>query len=121
MPAYDYHCESCAENFSVFKPMAEYQTPAHCPKCAKPAARNYLAEHCDQKAHAGNWPMKSEALGVHPDQIGEAREQSIKLGVPTEFTKDGRPILTSPKHRKRYAEALGFHDRNGGYSDPVRK
>lgn len=68
-----------------------------------------------------NWPMKSDALGVHPSQIEEAREESRKMGVPTDFTKDGRAILTSARHRKRYAEAHGIYDRNGGYGDPQRR
>lgn len=68
-----------------------------------------------------NWPMKSDALGVHESQIGEATEEARRCGVPTEFTKDGRAILTSAKHRKAYAEMYGMYDRNGGYGDPQRK
>lgn len=67
------------------------------------------------------WPMKSDALGVHPSQIAEARELSVKFGVPTDFTPDGRAILNDPHHRRQYAESQGFYDRNGGYSDPQRK
>jgi putative FmdB family regulatory protein len=121
MPVYEFRCSQCEESWSVMRPMAECKDPAHCPKCAKVGERNFIGEHHGTAHHAGNWPMKSEALGVHPDQIGEAVEQARKLGIPTEFTKDGRPILTSPGHRKRYAEALGFWDKNGGYSDPCRK
>ncbi len=69
----------------------------------------------------GTWPMKSDALGVAEDQIQEAAEEARRHGVPTEFTKDGRAILTSPKHRKAYAELYGMYDRNGGYGDPQRR
>lgn len=68
-----------------------------------------------------NWPMKSDALGVAEDQIEEATAEARRCGVPTEFTKDGRAILTSAKHRKQYAELYGMYDRNGGYGDPQRK
>lgn len=65
--------------------------------------------------------IHSDALGVHPKQITEARESAIKKGVPTEFDKKGRPIFTSRLHRKRYCEAYGYFDRDGGYGDAQRK
>lgn len=65
------------------------------------------------------WPMKSDALGVLPEQIPEAMEEARRHGVPTEFDPHtGEAILTSPGHRKRYAEMYGIYDRNGGWSDP---
>lgn len=65
------------------------------------------------------WPMKSDALGVSPEQIPEAMAEAIRYGVPTEFDpRTGEAILTSPGHRRRYAEMYGIYDRNGGYSDP---
>lgn len=80
--------------------------------------RDIRAEHGGRKHTPGTWPMKSDAAGVHPDQIAEARAHSIEAGVPTDFTPDGRAILTSRKHRKDYCRAIGMHDRNGGYGDP---
>ena len=67
------------------------------------------------------WPMYSDALGVSPSQIKEAREESIRMGVPTDFTKDGRAILRDKGHRRKYAEANGMYDRNAGYGDPQPK
>ena len=69
----------------------------------------------------GNWPMESYALGVNPDQAKEAEAESVKMGVPTQFASNGDAVFTSPSHRKRYAEALGYFDRNAGYSDPQPK
>jgi hypothetical protein len=66
------------------------------------------------------WPIKSEALGVHPSQVGEARQECLKRGLNTEYTKDGRPIFTGPAHRKKHCEAMGYYDRNAGYGDPQR-
>jgi hypothetical protein len=82
--------------------------------------RDYTAERALTRPPA-NWPMESDALGVHESQIEQARAESVRVGVPTDFTRDGRAILTSPGHRKRYAEAIGFFDRNAGYSDPLPK
>lgn len=67
------------------------------------------------------WPLKSDAMKVHPADVREATEYARQLGVPTEYRKDGRPVFTSQGHRKRFCEAHGFYDRNGGYGDPQRK
>ena len=67
--------------------------------------------------YAWDRPLLSDALAVHPSQIEEAREDAKQKGVPTDFTPDGRPILTSRAHRKRYLKAYGFHDKQGGYGD----
>ena len=80
-------------------------------------ARDYASELVGTRP-PGNWPMESDALGVDATQVDEARAESVRMGIPTDFTRDGRAILTSPEHRKQYAEALGFFDRNAGYSDP---
>jgi len=80
--------------------------------------RDIRSEHTNFKHAPGNWPMASDAAGVHPDQIAEATAMSIKKGVPASFTPDGRVIFTSRKHRKDYCRSIGMHDRNGGYSDP---
>lgn len=80
--------------------------------------RDIRQEHCSVKNTAGNWPMKSDAAGVASHQSKEAYEHSVRIGIPTEFTSDGRAIFTSRKHRKDYCRAIGLHDRNGGYGDP---
>lgn len=58
------------------------------------------------------WPMASDALAVHPDQVAEFSEDSRKRGVPTDFAPDGRCILTSKAHKDRYMRAYGYHDKN---------
>lgn len=83
------------------------------------AFRDIVAEHRGTRHCPGNWPMHSCAMGVGIDQVQEAQEYSRKIGVPTEFdSQTGDAIFTSPAHRKRYCEAHGFIDRNGGFSDP---
>lgn len=63
------------------------------------------------------WPILSDAVGIHPDQVDEAREECKRLGVPTDFKDDGRVVFTSRAHRKEYLRAHGYYDRNGGYGD----
>jgi hypothetical protein len=61
------------------------------------------------------WPRLSDALGVSPKQRQEAQEQSIKLGVPTEFAEDGRAVLRDTAHQRDLQKALGYFNRDGGY------
>lgn len=61
----------------------------------------------------GHWPMASEAMGVHPKSIGKAIEKDRALGAPpTNYDTTGRPIWTSPGHKKAFCKAHGVHDRN---------
>ena len=62
-------------------------------------------------------PVHSDALAVHPKQIGEAVEDARRKGVPTDFDRSGRPIFGDRDHKKRYCQAYGFYDRSGGYGD----
>jgi hypothetical protein len=65
----------------------------------------------------GTSPHASEALAVHPGQVQEAVESAKRMGVPTEFLPDGRPIMRSRAHQKAYLKAYGFKNRDGGYGD----
>lgn len=90
-------------------------------KNGKEYRRDIHAEHRGTRHYPGNWPMASDALGAHPDQIGEVRSYLRSKGTDCEFLGDGRAVLESPGHRKAVAEARGFFDRNGGYSDPQKR
>lgn len=59
---------------------------------------------------SAGWPKASLSMAVHPSQAKEAFEQARRMGVPTDFTPRGEPILTSPGHQKAYARALGLQD-----------
>jgi hypothetical protein len=65
--------------------------------------------------------MVSDAAGVSPEQSVDAMRHSQEIGIPTEFNSQGQAVFTSASHRKRYCEAIGLYDRNGGFSDPQRK
>jgi hypothetical protein len=72
--------------------------------------------------HAGScfvaWkPLASDALAVHPKQVKQAALDAEAKGVPTRFLPDGRPVFESRSQRKRYCEAYGYFDRDGGYGD----
>lgn len=61
------------------------------------------------------YPIKSVALAVTSKQVKSAQEDSVKKGVPTEFTKGGRPILRDAAHRKQYMKAYGYRDLDSYY------
>ena len=84
--------------------------------------RNIPAEWRGSDDICGNWPMKSDALGVLPSQIEEASAHLAECGVPTSFTTDGtaRCIVENRGHRNRILNALNMHDRNAGYGDRAR-
>ena len=68
--------------------------------------RDYHAEKPRQLV-ADTWPRVGLCAGVMPDQAQEAYQKSVNDGVPTNFTKGGDPIFTSPGHRKRYMRSIG--------------
>lgn len=64
----------------------------------------------NQKA---GWPIESIALQVDPSQVEEFQNESRRLGVPTEYTSEGRPILRNAAHARAYRKSQGFFDRDG--------
>lgn len=118
MPNYCYKCAKCQERFVQNVPVRDRNSVA-CATCGTTAQRDWAQELGQPRLYRGQWPLASDALGVHPAQIAEARAMAEKHGVPTEFTRDGRAILRDAKHRRRYARLRGYHDLNAGYSDPV--
>lgn len=83
--------------------------------------RDMIAEHMGFRNTPGTYPYYSDAMGVHPDQIPECRDYLSKRGVNAQFHPDGRVLVESKGQRKAMAEARGFYDRNGGYSDPQQR
>lgn len=62
------------------------------------------------------WPMKSDALAVHPEQIAEAMANDRKHGIATEYDpEDGRLILKDQAQKRDILKARQLHDNNGGY------
>lgn len=120
MPTYCYRCDFCNRTQDKFQTVAGRNRRVSC-ECGKRMIRDYAAEMGYIKVPLpGNWPMKSDAMGVNPDQIAEVEAHSRRVGVPTCFDREtGQAILTSPLHRKRYAKAIGLFDRDAGYSDPT--
>jgi len=122
MPTYCFKCSECGYTESEIRPMAKANAEKFCSGCGSLSNRDLRAEHGNFKNCAANWPMESDAAGVDVSQVSEATAHARAVGVPTEFNPEtGNPIFTSRNHRKRYCEAVGLYDRNGGYSDPRKR
>lgn len=56
------------------------------------------------------WPLPSESLAIDPSQIRDAMARDAKVGIPTDYRKDGCPIFRSEKHRSSYIKSQGLQD-----------
>lgn len=64
------------------------------------------------------WPMTSEALAVHPDQVAEANARNKRHGVNATYEPGtGMCLIPDRGERKRLLKLEGFKDRSGGYGD----
>ena len=118
MPIY---CFTSSDGDVLELPFGVKGRPARGTRNGKTYRYDFAATHRGFRDTPGTFPMASEAMGVSHEDIKEAMEVDRRLGVPTEYTPDGRPVFVSRKHRKAYCEAHGFYDRNGGYGDPQRR
>ena len=68
---------------------------------------------------AAGWPMKSEALAVHPTQIKEAMARNKRNGITgvSYCEKTGRAIIADRAARRALCKLEGVFDRAGGYGD----
>lgn len=64
------------------------------------------------------WPMRSEALAVHPDQVTEANERNRKAGIAARYESGtGMCVIPDRADRKRLLKLEGMRDNHGGYGD----
>lgn len=117
MPVYCYSTEA-GDTVELFYPMGE--APRTIRRDGATFYRDIVAEHSGFRSTPGNWPLRSDAAGVHPSQVRDAENQAKALGVPTRFDREGSAIFESQQHRKAYCEAVGLYDKDGGYGDPQR-
>lgn len=63
-------------------------------------------------AHAAGWPMKSDALAVHPAQVAAANERNKRHGINVRYEPHaGLAIIPSEREKKKLLKLEGFHDR----------
>ena len=117
MPTYCFVTQDTNEPVEMFLTVSECQSLKTKDGWKLPdgrmANRDHAAEMNGQKAgeHRG-WPLLCEAGGVPIKQREWAIEKCKKAGVPTNFTKSGDAVITSPSHYKKYLKVMGLHDRS---------
>lgn len=63
------------------------------------------------------WPLESEALAVHPNQVQKANDRAKRHGIGVQYKPDGTAILADRRARKQMIALEGFFDNHGGYGD----
>jgi hypothetical protein len=63
------------------------------------------------------WPMKSLALGCHPNQVEEITARNRKHGVNVSYDRFGRALIPDRGERKKLLKLEQLHDNNGCYGD----
>lgn len=66
----------------------------------------------------GTWPMKSQAMACHPEQIQEMMTRNAQHGITgVSYDATGDAIISSPREKAKLMKLEGLRDRNGGYGD----
>lgn len=64
------------------------------------------------------WPMKSDSLGINPDQIDAQMAADKGHGIYIEYDREtGQAVIPDAKTFKKVCVANGIHHRNAGYND----
>ena len=96
-----------------------------CRKCGgtRQGGRCLLCEMFVAQAAPGGtppsgWPLVSDALAVHPDQIEQATARNRRHGVNVTYEPaSGRAVIPDRGERRRLLRLEGCHDNQGGYGD----
>lgn len=76
--------------------------------------RDYSAEGKTRVSTSKGWPMYSNALGTHPNEVDTLKAELAKKGCgDVSFHKDGGMILDNAAQRRKILKAMGKADANG--------
>jgi len=118
MPKYCYVCDKCGELTERVFSVDERKPWVKCCKCKAKAERDFAAEHGGFIDQPGLWNdgngVESLSSAVHPKQAKQLESFLRSRGCPTKVTPEGKPIITSHEHQRRYAKVRGL-DRLDSY------
>lgn len=76
--------------------------------------RHYKGESKDRVSTAKGWPLYSNALGTHPNEVNSLKSELAKKGCgDVSFHRDGGMILDNNAQRRKILKAMGKADANG--------
>jgi hypothetical protein len=65
---------------------------------------------------SAGYPIRSDAMAVHRDQIPEAVARNRRHGLEVQYERStGRPILHSQVEKRKLMKIEKFHDKNAYY------
>lgn len=116
MPIYVFECPKCHNAEEQFRHAREVGCCAPvCPECGEGMQRSFQAEFGGRRRRPAGYPIYSDALAVHPDQIADAERVAAERGVPTKFVKRdcpekgifaGQAIIESREHQKQHCQKV---------------
>lgn len=114
MPVYVYSCPACKKYSEEHIHRIEDRDARHfhmtCPiEPGQVLLRDLQAEHSPRNAEEPEY--YSDALGVHPSQIAEAKSRF----PGHDFSPDGRMRIKNASHRRKVMKELGMRDWNSFY------
>lgn len=72
---------------------------------------------CPSTISSKGWPMRSEALAVHPDQVDEANARNRRRGLASEYEKGtGVCVIPTPREKKKLVKLEGFVDKQEAHN-----
>ncbi len=87
-------------------------------EAAFPSKLEELLEAADVMIEGGgHWPILSDGLGVHPEQVDEANRRNKAAGVAVEYNHKGQAVIPSRGERRKLLRLERCHDKDGGYGD----
>lgn len=114
---YCYKCFTCNTVTERVSMVEGRKAWVRCSKCGRRAVRDLQGEHGQHRDTPGNYPRLSEAVGCHPKQVAAYSKIAKEKGVPTEITKGGFVKFRDKTHERKFCQALGYYQRNAGFSD----
>lgn len=75
--------------------------------------RDYRREKEGFRTYPQNWPLESQSMGCHVDQIPEMIDYAKSKGVELDYNRrTGAAICRSPEHRKQVMRLNGMFDKD---------
>ncbi len=108
MMTYNYMCDDEHMTLDVVKSSDHRKKYKKCQVCGKRSTRTFKANTQSSKTYN----YASDAMSVHPEDVGQAIKAGLESGVRTEYTSEGQPIIRDRGHFKKHMKAHGFYERN---------
>jgi len=128
VPIYVFECERCHEQVQEFRHASEVKRSAPACECGGRMQRSFQAEFGGARQRPAGWPIYSEALAVHPEQIDDAERVAAERGVPTKFVRRdcpehdlyaGQAIITNRQHQREFCQKVmrnNIHNKDDTWS-----